>query len=202
MSKLNSSVLVLNNSFIPVNVTTVRRAFILVYLDVARIVDEQFRIFDFKSWSELSVEMNDETIGLVDRVIKVPKVILLTTYDRLPRRRVRFSRYNIFARDKNTCQYCGRKFHRTELTIDHVIPRSLGGTTCWDNVVCCCIECNRKKGGRPPEMANMKLIAKPKRPTWTPYFGINLKNAFKREEWLPFLNFLDASYWNVELEND
>lgn len=202
MSVLNRSVLVLNNTFIPVNVTTVRRAFTLVYLDLARIVDEQFRIFDFKSWSELSVEVNDETIGLVNKVIKVPKVILLTTYDRLPRRRVRFSRYNIFARDKNTCQYCGRKFPRHELTIDHVIPRSLGGTTCWENVVCSCIECNRRKGGRPPDLAGMRLITKPKKPTWTPYFGINLKNAFKKEEWQPFLNFLDASYWNVELEND
>lgn len=202
MSPLNANVLVLNRSFIPVNVTTVRRAFILVYLDLARIVDEQFRIFDFKSWSELSVEAGDEAIGLVNRMIRVPKVILLTTYDRLPRRRIRFSRYNIFARDKNTCQYCGRRFPRSELTIDHVIPRSLGGTTCWENVVCCCIECNRKKGGRPPELAKMRLIAPPKKPNWTPYFGMNLRNSLKKEEWAPFLNFLDASYWNVELETD
>ncbi|HEY4716858.1 MAG TPA: HNH endonuclease [bacterium] len=202
MSVLNTNVLVLNRSFIPVHVTTLRRAFVLFYANIAKAVDKQFRTFDFNSWSQLSVELGEAGVGLVNREIKIPRVILLTTYDRLPKRRIRFSRYNIFARDKNTCQYCGRKFPRNELTIDHVIPRSLGGVTCWDNVVCSCIECNRMKGGRLPEFANMLLITKPKKPAWTPYFGLFLKGAMKYEEWAPFLNFLDAAYWNVELESD
>lgn len=196
---VDSNVLVLNKSFLPIHITTVRRAFCLLYAGIAKAVDSQYKTFDYESWRELSIEKNDETIGLVDRVIKVPRVILLLTYDRIPKRHVRFSRYNIFLRDKNTCQYCGRKFPRHELNIDHVIPRSQGGTSTWENVVCSCHECNRKKGGKTPEQAKMKLIAPPRKPAWTPPLHISLKE-FMHKEWVPFLDFMvNVSYWNTEL---
>ncbi len=196
---INSNVLVLNKSFLPIHITTVRRAFCLLYAGIAKAVDSQYKTFDYESWRQLSIEKNDETIGLVDRVIKVPRVILLLTYDRIPKRHVRFSRYNIFLRDKNSCQYCGRKFSRHELNIDHVIPRSQGGTSTWENVVCSCHECNRKKGGKTPEQAKMKLIAPPRKPAWTPPLHISLKE-FRHKEWVPFLDFMaNVSYWNTEL---
>ena len=195
---LNSNVLVLNRSFLPIHVTSVRRAFSLVYQDVARVVNEEYRTFDFESWQQLAVARDAEAIGTARGRIRVPRVILLVSYDRVPRRRVRFSRFNVFARDNNTCQYCGKRFARHELNIDHVIPRSQNGLSTWENVVCSCFHCNRVKGGRRPEEAGVKLITKPVQPEWTPFMLETF--SFKRyREWLPFLNEVDAAYWNTEL---
>ena len=196
---VNSQVLVLNKSFLPVHVTSVKRAFCLLYAGIAKAVNSQYETFDYESWSRITLERSDETLGLVGRVIKVPRVILLLAYDRVPKRRVRFSRYNIFARDKSTCQYCGDRFSRSELNLDHVIPRSQGGTSTWENVVCSCHECNRKKGGRTPAEARMKLIAHPRKPAWSPPFNLSVQQ-FVRKEWAPFIDFMvDVSYWNTEL---
>ena len=195
----NTNVLVLNRSFIPLHMTTVRRAFTLLYQDLARAVDQEFRTFNFQSWSELSVATHSDTIGLVDRVIRVPRVIALTSFDRFPRRTVRFSRINILARDQHTCQYCGKHFTRTDLNLDHVNPRSRGGVSTWDNVVTSCIACNRKKAGRTPAEAGMKLIKKPVRPKWTPLYRFPMINT-PYKEWQLFLDFVDAAYWHVELE--
>jgi 5-methylcytosine-specific restriction endonuclease McrA len=197
-SVLDTKVLILNRSYLPVHVTSVRRAFSLLYQGIARAVNEQYQTFDFSSWSDLSVSIHDESIGLVNRAIRVPRVILLVSYDRIPKRHVRFSRYNIYARDKSTCQYCGRRLPRYELNLDHVIPRSLGGTSTWENVVCSCHECNRRKGGRTPEDARMTLLHTPVRPKWTPFMQETF-NLARYKEWLPFLNTVDASYWNTEL---
>ncbi len=196
---LNSAVLVLNRSFLPIHVTNVKRAFKMVCMGVARIVDEQYRTFDFESWKDLSVAVHEDNVGLVDRAIRVPRVVILTGYDRVPKRRVRFNRYNIYARDNNICQYCGKKFPKKQLNLDHVIPRSRGGKSTWENVVCSCLKCNRKKGGRTPKEAKMKLVRRPKKPTWTPYSDINLSGLLY-DEWKPFISFVDASYWNTELE--
>ncbi|MGH7964211.1 MAG: HNH endonuclease [Candidatus Binatia bacterium] len=195
---LNSKVLVLNRSYFPVHVTSVRRAFALLYQGVAKAVDQQYRTFDYESWSALSASLHDDTVSLVDRVIRVPRVILLVAYDRVPKRHVRFSRFNVFARDKNTCQYCGKKFPRTELNLDHVVPRSRGGLSTWENVVCSCFSCNRVKGGRLPQEAGMHLIHKPFRPEWTP-FMLETFSLNRYQEWLPYLNTIDAAYWNTEL---
>ncbi len=195
----DSHVLVLNKSFLPIHVTTVRRAFCLLYSGIAKAVNAQYETFDYESWSQITLERNDETVGLVNRAIKVPRVILLLAYDRVPKRRVRFSRYNIFARDKNTCQYCGKRFARQELNLDHVVPRSQGGTSTWENVVCSCHLCNRHKGGKTPEQARMKLIRRPQKPDRTPPINLSFR-GFLREEWAPFLDFMvDVSYWNTEL---
>lgn len=198
MSMVNTSVLVLNRFYLPVNVTSVRRAFCLLYEGLARAVDEQFRTFDFESWAALAVALDDDSIGLVDRVIRVPRVIVLLAYDRFPKRHVRFSRANIYGRDRNTCQYCGRGFSRSELNLDHVIPRSRGGLSTWENIVCCCLHCNKRKGGRTPEEAGLRLLRPPRKPRWTPLLHVAL-NPTRYREWLPFLNEVDLAYWNTEL---
>jgi len=196
---VHAGVLVLNKSFLPVQITTVRRAFCLLYAGIAKAVNSQYETFDFDSWRQVRVEINDDAIGLVDRMIKVPRVILLIAYDRVPKRRVRFSRHNIFARDKNTCQYCGKRFATSDLNLDHVVPRSQGGVTSWGNVVCSCHRCNRLKGGLTPVQAGMRLISPPRKPSWTPPLNVSLKDVM-RKEWVPFLDFLvDLSYWNTEL---
>jgi len=196
--QLNTKVLVLNRSYLPVHITSVRRAFSLLYQGLAHAVNEQYQTFDFESWSDLAASEHDDTVRTVSRVIRVPRVILLLAYDRIPKRHVRFSRFNIYARDKNTCQYCGRVFPRSELNLDHVIPRSQGGTSRWDNVVCSCHACNRKKGGRTPEQAGMRLLRKPRRPEWTPFMAETF-SLRRYREWVPFLSMVDISYWNTEL---
>lgn len=193
-----SSVLVLNSFWEPVNVTTVRRAFSLLYQGIARAIDNQYQMFDFASWSALSAEVNGDAIRTIYRAFRVPRVILLTAYDRMPRNHVRFSRHNIFARDRDTCQYCGAKLPRSEFNIDHVIPRSLGGTSTWENVVTSCMRCNIRKGGRTPSEAGMRLIRKPATPRWTPLWRA-ADLGLRYEQWKPFLSLVDASYWNVEL---
>lgn len=198
---LSTNVLVLNRSYLPVDVTTVRRAFCMLYQGVARAVDEEYATFDFESWSELSIAVHHETVGLVNQVIRVPRVILLSAYNHIPKRRVRFSRHNIYLRDHNACQYCGTHYNRKDLNLDHVIPRSRGGKSNWENVVTSCVACNRKKGGHLLLEVGMHLQHPPKRPRWSPVATFTSKNGRYRE-WIPFLNTVDFSYWNVELDQD
>jgi 5-methylcytosine-specific restriction endonuclease McrA len=197
---INSSVLVLNRSFYPVHVTTVRRAFCLLYNGIAKVVDAQYNLFDFKSWTAVSLSLSDEVIGTVDRFIKVPRVIIILTFDKFPKRGVRFNRYNIFTRDRDICQYCGEHFPRGELSLDHVVPISRGGRTTWSNVICCCVECNKRKGGRIPKEAGMKLLKKPVKPAWNPEYSVSFRYTVYKE-WIPFLNIVDFTYWNLELES-
>jgi 5-methylcytosine-specific restriction endonuclease McrA len=196
---INASVLVLNRSFQPLHVTSARRAFTLLYAGIARALDRQFEMYDFASWAALAAEEGDDVVHTVDRVIRIPRVITLQFYDRLPRTRVRFSRHNIYARDQNTCQYCGRRLPRADLNLDHVVPKRLGGRTTWENVVCCCLTCNLRKGGRTPDQARMRLTRAPYRPKWNPLTRTQ-EGSVRYQEWLPFLRFIDAAYWNVELE--
>lgn len=197
---LNTAVLILNRHYQPVHVTSVRRGFSLLYQGIAKAVDEQFRIYEFAGWAELSAA-NHDSISTVSRPIRVPRVLVLSAFEHLPRSRVRFSRLNIYSRDQDTCQYCGRRLSRSELNLDHVLPRSQGGKTSWENVVCSCVECNLAKGGRTPEQAGMKLLKRPTRPRWTPFFRGAARRVTYRE-WLPFLTLTDASYWNVELKSE
>ncbi len=199
-SLLGGKTLVLNRSYLPIHVTSVRRAFSLLYRGVARAVDEEYRTFDFRDWSELST-VDRDSVGGVSGVVRIPRVILLVSFDKVPRREVRFSRNNIFLRDRYTCQYCRESKTRSELNLDHVVPRTAGGLTTWQNVVCACLECNRRKGGRTPEQAGMRLRKPPRRPSWTPFIARNL-TAARYREWQPFLSGIDSAYWNVELDAD
>jgi 5-methylcytosine-specific restriction endonuclease McrA len=195
---LNASVLVLNRSYLPVHVTSARRAFSLLYQGIARVVNEQYQTFDFAAWSQLAVARDMEAIGTPGGQIRIPRVIVLIAFDRLPKRHVRFSRINLMARDNFSCLYCGAKPHRSELNLDHVVPRSLGGRSTWENVVTSCVDCNRRKGGRTPRQAHMKLRHRPERPRWTPLANL-MWSSVRYQEWRPFLSVVDASYWNVEL---
>jgi len=198
---LNSAVLVLNRNYQPVHVTSVKRALSLLYLGVAKAIDTQYRLYEFADWAALSASAPHDSINTIDRRIRVPRVVVLSAYEYLPKGRVRFSRLNIYARDHDTCQYCARQLPRSELNLDHVVPRSQGGKTSWENVVCSCVPCNLRKGGRTPAQASMKLLKVPMRPRWTPFFrGASRRITYR--EWLPFLNLADASYWNVELLDD
>ena len=179
-SVLDRPVLVLNRLWQAVNVCTARRAFNLLYEGHAQVVatdkndgEHQFLTHDFESWRDLS-ERSPEPVMIhgVSLKIRVPRVIVLSIFDRLPKKEVKFTRHNIFERDNNTCQYCGRVFDRKDLNLDHVLPRDKGGLTTWENVVCSCIRCNTRKGNKLPHEAHMQLVRKPKRPKWRPFLHL------------------------------
>ena len=187
---LNSSVvLVLNRSYMPIHVMSARRAFSLIYQDAARAVDERYQTFDFEAWASLPAEGAD-AVGTPRGALRVPRVIVLNHYDRVPKRHVRYSRVNVFTRDKYTCQYCGAQPQRSQLNLDHVVPRALGGKTTWENVVCSCVDCNRRKGGRTPHQARLRLMRKPVRPRWTPMMNFAITTP-RYEEWRPFLGIVN-----------
>ncbi|MBM4279351.1 MAG: HNH endonuclease [Deltaproteobacteria bacterium] len=198
---LEARVLVLNRSFQPVAVTRAGRAFGLLCSGAARALDREFRLFDLSSWQELAAEVGDDVIRTPRMVLKVPRVVVLQAYDRMPKRQIRFSRQNVYLRDNFTCQYCGRQFARAQLNLDHVVPRSQGGRTSWQNVVCSCVRCNLDKGGRTPAQAGLKLLSQPKRPSWTTLAQPS-SGKVPYAEWLPFIDPVSASYWNAELEDE
>src|SRR5215208_2970321 len=201
-SVLNQHVLVLNRLWQAVNICTARRALTLLFQGQAHAVldrsDGSFQTYDFHGWHVLSQqEPHAESVRTVSFRIRVPRVILLMVYDHLPKKEVKFTRHNIFERDKNTCQYCGKGFDRQDLNLDHVIPRDRGGPTTWENIVCSCIGCNTRKGNRLPREAHMTLIRKPKRPKWRPFVQITFA-APQHDLWK---HFVDLAYWNVELSD-
>lgn len=158
----------------------------MVFQQTALIIDRELNTFDFEAWAGQQPGDGEEAIGLTNGAIRVPRMVLLSHYNRLPKRQVKFNRHSVFARDHYRCQYCGVRFQRNELNIDHVEPRSKGGPTSWENVVCCCIRCNRRKRDRRPEEAGMKLMRAPFRPSWTPALLMPEKPTLYRE-WEPFL---------------
>jgi hypothetical protein len=194
---LNSSVLVLNRSYLPIHITSARRSFSLIYRGGARVVNERYETFDFHSWKQRGVGPGEDYIGTVDGPLPIPRVILLRVFDRMPRRDIRLSRSNVFSRDGFTCQYCGVRPPRSELNLDHVVPRTQKGRTTWQNVVCCCVDCNRRKGGRTPDQAGLKLRRKPMCPRWTPLMTMPVSNVRYRE-WRPFLATGGSSFDTVD----
>jgi len=199
---LAASVLVLNRLYIAVHVVGVRRAFGLLCRETAEVVhleDGQFANYDFEGWREISElradlkRSEEDWIRAVNFEIQVPRVIRLLMYDRLPRRSLRLNRHTVLARDGHRCQYCGRRMPTSQLSMDHVIPRSRGGQTTWDNVVCACLGCNVRKGGRTPKEAHMKLDCKPVRPKRSPLLMLKLHNP-KYESWK---TWLEGACWEV-----
>lgn len=198
---LNDGVLVLNRHWNAVHVCSVRRALILLASDMARIVTEDYATYDFDSWRDLSMEMAENGNRFVRTPafrILIPEVILLTEYHRTPPRVVKFNRRNIYIRDSYTCQYCGRRPPREDLTIDHILPRSRGGKSTWDNVVLACLQCNVRKSDRLPDECNMKLAQPPRRPHWLATLRHTLR-GHNRPIWQ---KFVDAAYWEVVLDEE
>ena len=212
MNKLSQNTLVLNRSWMAVQICSVKRAVALIYQGHAKVVGEDYQVYDFNDWSEVSQEMvevsPDELLSSPSVTIKIPRVIVLLFYDKLPNRHVKFSRKNIFERDNFTCQYCGLKppskrvalkwMEENSLNLDHIVPRSKGGKTTWLNVVTSCFKCNTKKGNNLIENLGWKLKRRPAEPKWHPTLNIPL-TIIPHKEWA---NFLDVAYWNVELEHD
>jgi len=200
----------LNAHYVALRVIGARRAFSLLCkrdatdLPLAEVVsyeDGRYVSYDFEDWRELSAfrrEFEPEKHDWVRTVrfhIAVPRIIRVLAFSRLPRQEVKLNRRNIYARDQSRCQYCGRKFKPSELSLDHVVPRSRGGPNSWENMVCCCTKCNVRKGGRTPVEAGMHLIARPIRPRVSPVINVSLS----RSKYSSWQQFLDHAYWNVEL---
>lgn len=202
---LDSKVLVLNRLYVAVRVVTARRAFRLLIKELAEVISVEngrYLNYDFSSWADLGQLQREiepelhEWVRTVRLHIAVPKIIRLLGYDRLPQQRIKLNRRNIFARDRNQCQYCGHSFPTSELSLDHVIPRSKGGDETWTNLVCSCTRCNARKGGRTPRQARMKLIAQPRQPKRNPMITLRLGQA----RYSCWQSFLDEAYWSVELK--
>jgi 5-methylcytosine-specific restriction endonuclease McrA len=207
---LTHNVLVLNKYYQAIRVVNVRRAFSMLCREMAEVIhieedaqgQSKWQNLNFADWQELSQLKKEfepdgfDWIHTVRFQIAVPRIIRLLGYDKLPRQDVKFNRRNIYARDGNKCQYCGKRMPTTELSLDHVVPKSQGGKSSWENIVCCCVKCNVKKGGRTPIQASMHLITKPAKPKRSPIINIRLAD----ERYSSWKQFLDNAYWTVELK--
>jgi 5-methylcytosine-specific restriction endonuclease McrA len=183
-------VLVLNRLWQPVHTCSVRRALKLLCLGRAQVVQTEgecrYQTHDIGSWLDYSEHtFTGEVIKTVRIALQIPKIIVLGIYDRLPRKEVKFTRQNVFLRDKHTCQYCCEIFPEHKLNLDHVTPRDLGGRTSWDNIVTSCVPCNTRKANRTLAQANLRLLSEPKAPRWRPLFGI--KKHTSLSVWQEFL---------------
>lgn len=162
----------LNASFEPLHIVTWQRAIQLLFQGKVEVVEE-----------------SEHEVRTVRFTIKVPAVLRLLNYVHLGRKKeiVRFSRINIFLRDQAVCQYCGKSFGKSHLTLDHVIPIVQGGKKCWENIVTACKPCNQRKGGRTPGQAGMQLIRKPRKPVWLPAAGLQMGVTRTPERWKIYL---------------
>lgn len=192
---LEQPTLVLNRSWQPVGVAPVSRSLVLLWNDSAHVVDpEDYRLYTWADWSQRIPRDDEPCIQAVRMRLRVPEVIALTGFDRVPVNGVTFSRRNIYKRDRYTCQYCGAQPGSEELTIDHVLPRSHGGVSTWENCVLACVNCNKRKADRTPDQARMPLRKRPIRPIWRPLYAAH---TVRIDSWS---RFLSEAYWNVELE--
>lgn len=162
--------LLLNSTFEPLMVVSWKKALSLLVLEKVEVVEEYDRI-----------------IRGVTLALRLPAVIRLHRHIKRKTPIVKFSRQNLYFRDRGKCQYCGKLFEHRELTYDHVVPRSKGGQTDWTNVVSCCTACNLRKGGRTPEEAGMSLIRRPKAPIWIPLLTVSLGLEETPDPWKDYL---------------
>ena len=169
---------------------------IMLWNESAKVVDPtDYQLFDWDDWSQLVPDHDEPFVQAVRQRIRVPEVITLTEFDRLPSAAVTFSRRNVFKRDRFTCQYCNKQPGSDELTIDHVVPRAQGGESTWTNCVLACCECNASKADRTPKQAKMRLHKEPTRPAWKPLYS---EHASRMESWSKFIS---EAYWNAELKS-
>lgn len=203
LAVLDRPALVLNKRWQPIQVTSVKEALGLVCKGSAKIIEpETFQAHDIMSWADVSAS-KEKFEGHVIRSAKLslvaPEVIVLQKYEDIGQRSVVFSRRNIFKRDKYTCQYCGHQFRSEQamrdLTIDHVMPKSRGGKSSWENCVLACIDCNKVKADRTPDEAGLRLRKVPKKPSWSALSCITPGKRLKSWE-----SFISEAYWQVQLE--
>ena len=159
--------------------------------------EDHIRPVTWEEWITLPIRDQDEAVHTVRGQIRVPTVIVAVNYAKVPKKRPKLCARAIRERDRNRCQYCGKRFPTSELSLDHIVPRSRGGEMSWTNIVCCCVKCNVRKGGRTPEEANMKLHSVPIKPKRSPMVTLRLSS----EKYSSWKQFLDAAYWNVELRD-
>lgn len=171
--------LLLSQGYEPIRIISWQRAMTLLTLDKVDVVEEY-----------------DAEIRAMSLVVRVPAVVRLRKTFRRFAKPVKFSRVNIYARDGHRCQYCGAKCSIAELTYDHVVPRSRGGKTTWDNIVSCCYACNARKANRTPAEANMALRSKPARPKWLPSVEIRVSARSVPDAWRDYV------YWAGEIDHD
>ncbi len=192
---LRRPTLVLNRNWQAVRVATVARALVMLWNESARVVDpDSFQLYSWEDWAKLRPREDEPFVRAVKFKLRVPEVITLTDYDKLPVGAVTFSRRNVFKRDHYTCQYCGIQPGESELTIDHVVPRSQGGISSWTNCVLACIDCNKRKADRTVEQAKMKLRKPPVKPAWKPLYA---SHDIRIASWAKFVS---EAYWSVELQ--
>jgi len=190
---LNRPTLILNRSWVAINIATVATVIKKVWIENAKIVDpNDYSLHSWEDWVKMRPQNGEAYIQCVGFRLKVPEVVSMIEYDKMPETSVSFSRKSLFTRDKYTCQYCHIQPGVKELTIDHVKPRSRGGTSTWENCVLACITCNRKKADKTLKESRMKLRRKPVKPIWRPTFhtGVVLDSWEK---------FVSEMYWNVPL---
>ncbi|MBJ06521.1 MAG: HNH endonuclease [Verrucomicrobiaceae bacterium] len=188
---LDCPVLVLNRLWQPIHTCSVKRALRLVCLGHAQIVqtdgEARYQTHDLLSWVEHSADhLAEGVIRTVRHALRIPRIIVLALYDRIPRKEVKFTRHNVFLRDKFTCQYCGNRFSESELNLDHVVPRDKGGQTSWENIVASCIRCNSRKANKLAHEVGMHLLCKPDTPRWRPLYGMG-PEVPADESWMQFL---------------
>ncbi|MFB6263551.1 MAG: HNH endonuclease, partial [Bradymonadaceae bacterium] len=133
------------------------------------------------------LEHHDIEVHSADETYQLPSVLRLKRRVEVPRRRVQFSRRNVYRRDGFCCQYCGRQLPVEQLTFDHVVPQSRGGPTNWTNIVTSCAPCNRRKADRTPDEADMTLDSDPERPQWWPFTEGSDNFEKHPETWRPYL---------------
>lgn len=204
LALVQNRVLVLNKFYQPVNVISIKSALKKVIKGIAEIVtveDESYYNYDFTSWTEFSqlkseLNIDNEYDEFILGSFLVPRVIRSLTYSGVPKKHVKLNRRNIYQRDGNICQYCGNSFPTDKLSIDHIIPRSQGGKTTWNNVACACKKCNSKKGGKTPKEAHMHLIRKPFEPKANQKFFVTIDD----KKYMSWSHFVSEVYWTIDLE--
>jgi 5-methylcytosine-specific restriction endonuclease McrA len=191
MDKLDKqTVLVLNRNWQAVGVKSPADTFAMLMTDSATGLNikglDHMEPLRWKDWINLPVNEGDDFVQTVNKKIKIPKIIVLSKFDKVPKKRPRLSQKNIWARDNFTCQYTGKKLRPGEGNIDHIIPKSKGGLTTWANCVLACKKVNAIKADRTPSEAGLKLIKTPEPPKEMPATNY-IYNRYKIKEWDVFL---------------
>ena len=188
-------VLILNKNWIPINATTPKHALTLVYTDNAKgliINQDCFEPVPWKEWIKITPIADDYIIRLVGKTIKIPTVILLTHFDKIPKQKLKFTNKHLWQRDGFTCQYTGKKLTKNTGNVDHIIPKSRGGKTSWENCVLAHKDVNAQKGDLLLSQTNFKLLKQPKEPKTMPV-SFSIINTHDIKDWELFISCLKSN---------